>query len=144
MKKLISLYIVLFSLIFTPSVFANSEVNCTHNQVKKVEGSTVVCVNLNQNQSQSQSQENNNNQTNNNNNNQTLNINSNPIPVVNVVGQAPVNITQLPRTGLPIEALILILLLPVGIFMKFKFSRKAHLIPIKSAKDIWVQRQFKF
>lgn len=150
----------------TPSPSA-STVQCPVGKVSKVVNSTVICVSQNQNQNQNQTQNNDQNQNVNQNvtanggsssssssSSSSVNLTiNNPTPtpaastttttvvytqtVPQVVAQTKGDVTELPKTGLPLAALALGGLVPGGVVFK-RFGKKNV---EESANDIWVERQ---
>ncbi len=125
-------------------------VQCPIGTVSQVSGSTIVCVSQNQNQNQNQTQ--NNSQSQNVTNSATggsSNVTiSNPTPQVlavsttqpQVVSTSAGQVKELPKTGLPLGALALTGLLPVGAGFR-KFGKKG-LEDSESANSIWESRLF--
>lgn len=150
----------------TPAPSA-STVQCPVGKVSKVVNSTVICVSQNQNQDQEQTQNNDQNQNVNQNvesnggssassSTSTSSVNltiNNPAPSATpdttttivytqttpqVVSQTKGDVTELPKTGLPLAALALGGLVPGGVVFK-RFGKKNN--AEESANDIWMERQ---
>ena len=137
---------------------------CPINTIRKIEGSSVVCVSQNQSQSQSQTQDNNQSVNVSNTNNNSISNSGSALAAATsaptstptstptsqpqatqkgstpqVIAQTPTQTKELPKTGLPLAGWALASLLPVG----FKLKNLGHSKDIESANTLWEEKQFR-